>query len=181
MHIDAPDNDVTLETNTGIKVVGKYRFLRSIDQEQTFAFCCSTRLDDSLFEAFNADTCVAIVDAESFFLRCATAARRHHALEQPGFLHRNVSYFHPNREAPLDVTVPHNLPFLKHSGFADQQEYRAMFARRGGFTTLQRIVQPAFTFAEEIASARQHERLLKLGDIRRIPELARKDSDHAVY
>ena len=39
MHIDAPNNGVTLETNTGIKVVGMYSLLRSIDQEQTFAFC----------------------------------------------------------------------------------------------------------------------------------------------
>jgi hypothetical protein len=175
VHIDAPDNDVTLETNTGIRVSGRYRYLRSVNQELTFAFCCSTELSDDLFVAFGADTCVEILDPEAFFLRCRVAVRTPLPIDPPGLIHRPVAYFRPNREAPLDVTNSKNLPFLKHFGFADQKEYRAAFARQGGFTQVQRIVQPHFTFAEEIAAAGRHERLLRLGDLRGITNIiARK-------
>src|SRR5437899_3002766 len=75
VHIDAPDNDVTLETNTGLRVVGRYRYLRSVNQDRVFAFCCSTQMDSSLFSAFDADACVVIHDLDVFFARCAAAAR----------------------------------------------------------------------------------------------------------
>lgn len=74
----------------------------------------------------------------------------------------------------LDVTIPRNIPFLKYEGFSDQKEYRVVFARRGGFTVTQRIVQPTFTFAEEIAAAPRFQRLLRLGDLRQIAEVVPK-------
>jgi hypothetical protein len=171
VHIDAPDNDVTLETNTGLKVVGRFRYLRSVNQDRVFAFCCSTELDTSLFDAFDADSCVVIKDPAVFFARCAAAARTPLALDSPGLIHGPVSYFAPNRPAPLDVTDPKTIPFLKHEGFAGQREYRVVFARRGGFALTQRIVQPAFTFAEEVAAARTFQRLLRLGDLTGIAEV----------
>jgi hypothetical protein len=174
VHIDAPDNDVTLETNTGLRVVGRFRYLRSINQDRIFAFCCSTGLDAGLFDAFDADTCVVIHDPEAFFARCAAAARHPLPLDPPGIIHGTVSYFSPNLPAPLDVTDPRKIPFLKHESFSDQKEYRVVFSRRGGFTLTQRIVQPAFTFAEEISGARRFERLLRLGSLCSIAELIRK-------
>jgi hypothetical protein len=166
VHIDAPDNDVTLTTNTGIRTVGRYRYLRSVRQDDIFAFCCSTEFSEDLFDAFNADACVAIRNAELFLLRCKIAVRRPLPLEPPGLLHGPVSYFALNRDAPLDVTVGANIPFLKHARFADQKEYRAVFARRGGFHMTNRIVQPQFAFAEEIAASRKYQRLIRIGDLR---------------
>ena len=171
VHIDAPDNDVTLETNTGIKVAGRFRYLRSVNQERIFAFCCSTRLDDELFAAFDADACVVIKDTETFFARCAAAVRRPLPIEPPGLLHGPVTYFAPNRPPGLDITNPRNIPFLKHESFAAQTEYRVVFARRGGFNMTQRIVQPAFTFQEEIESAHRFQRLVRLGNLRGVAEL----------
>ena len=173
VHVDAPDNDVILESNTGIRSVGRYRYLRSVDQERVFAFCCSTELDAGLFATFDADACVAIRDPDAFFLRCRVAAKRPLPIEPPGLMHRSVAYFAPNRPAPLDITDSRNLPFLKHLGFADQREYRAVFAQKGGLKMTQRIVQPQFTFAEEIAAAQKVKRLLRLGDIRKLVELIR--------
>jgi hypothetical protein len=171
IHIDAPDNDMTIEADTGVRVVGRFRYLRSINQERIFAFCCSTQLDEKLFVEFNSDACVVIRDTGNFFLRCNVKAQRLFSLDPPGLLHREVSYFAPNREAPLDITNPRNIPFLKHVGFAEQSEYRTVFARRRGFTMTERIVAPAFTFTEEIAVAQKHERLLKLGNLSHITEL----------
>lgn len=100
VHIDAPDNDVTLTTNTGIVSVGRYRYLRSVNQDRVFAFCCSTEMDGGLFTAFDADACVVIHDLDVFFARCAAAARAPLPLDPPGLIHGPVSYFAPNREAP---------------------------------------------------------------------------------
>lgn len=173
VHIDAPDNDVTLTTNTGIRSVGRYRYLRSVNQDRVFAFCCSTELDARLFTAFDADACVVIHDLDTFLTRCKVAARTPLPLDPPGLVHGPVSYFAPNRAPLLDVSVSQNIPFLKHEGFSDQKEYRVVFARRGGFTVTQRIVQPAFTFAEEIAVSRKFQRLLRLGDLSEIAEVVR--------
>jgi hypothetical protein len=174
VHVDAPDHDVTLETNTGIRIVGPHRFLNSVDQERTYAFCCSQVFDSALFKEFDADSCVVITDPDTFFLRCATAARTPLPLDPPGLLHRAVAYFHPNKEAPLPVKDPRAIPFMKHFSFESQQEYRAVFARRGGFSLTQRIVKPAFSFADEIAAARSSQRLLRLGSLRGIAELRSK-------
>jgi hypothetical protein len=171
IHIDAPDNGMTLETDNGVCVIGRLRYLRSINQERTFAFCCSTQLDEELFVKFDSDACVVIRDPENFFLKCKIAARHPFSLDASGLLHREVSYFTPNREAPLDITNSHNIPFLKHIDFAEQCEYRAVFARPRGFKMTERVVAPAFTFAEEIAAAKKHERLLKLGNLNRFTEL----------
>jgi len=174
VHVDAPDNDVTIETNTGLRIVGPHRFLNSIDQDRTYAFCCSTEFSASLFDEFDADACIAILDPATFFLRCATAARHPLPLDPPGLIHRKVAYFTPNRESPLNVKDPRSIPFLKHEDFAYQKEYRAVFARRRGFTLTQRIVKPAFTFAEEIQMARPTKRLLRLGSLHRIVEVRTK-------
>jgi hypothetical protein len=131
VHIDAPDHDVTLTTNTGIRSVGRYRYLRSVKQEDIFAFCCSSEFDDSLFAEFGADACVVITDPEVFFLRCRAALRGPLPVEPPGLIHKAVDYFEPNREPPTDITKATNIPFLKHIGFAGQREYRAIFARPG--------------------------------------------------
>jgi len=171
VHVDDPGRNVTLETNTGIRSVGRYRYLRSIKQDSIFAFCCSTAFDPALFDSFGSDACVVIQDSATFFLRCQVALKRPLPIEPPGLIHGPVSYFAPDREAPLDITNSRNIPFLKHEAFADQKEYRAIFARRGGFTMLQRIVQPQFTFAEEIAADPQHHRILRLGKLTDITDI----------
>jgi hypothetical protein len=175
VHIDAPDNDVTLTTNTGIRSVGRFRYLRSIEQERVFAFCCSTELDVNLFSAFGADACVIIRDVDWFFARCAAAVSVPLPLDPPGLIHGPVTYFEPNRATSADITNPRVIPFLKHVDFEGQKEYRAVFARRGGFVMTERITRPGFTFAAEIASARRFTRLVRLGDLRQIVDLVTPD------
>ena len=170
--MDAPDHDVSLEVpRLGKTFVGRYRALNSIDQARVYAFCCSRSYSSELMEEFGCDRCVAILDPETFFLRCKTAARRHATLESPGLLHREVAYYAPNAESPLPITDPHALPFLKHRDFASQDEYRAVFAVTGGFKITRRIVQPAFTFDGEIEQAACFEQLLRLGSLKGIAEL----------
>jgi len=172
VHIDAPDNPVTLHDRTqGFSVTGPYRFLNSIDQDRVFAFCCSQQLSADLMTAFQADACVRILDPEWFFLRCSRGAMRHFTIEHPGVLHRPVEYFDPAKPAPISVTDPRNLPFFKHMAFASQDEYRGVFARRGGFKLHRRIVQPAFTFADEIAASCPSHQVLHLGRLRGLVEL----------
>lgn len=160
VHLDAPNHDVLLTTNTGIRVAGRYRYLRSVDQERVFAFCCSTVFDHSLFRAFEADACVVIHDPAPFFIKLRAAVARAQVAVKPGLRHAAVSYYRPEDKAVLDVTVPQNLPFLKRQEFSDQREYRAVYALPRGFKVLQRIVQPQFTFDEEIRVAKRTQQLI---------------------
>jgi hypothetical protein len=172
IQLDAPDNDVTLQNLTrGFSVKGRFRMLSELDQERVMAFCCSQELSAELFDAFGCDSCVVIRDPEAFFLRCAGAARRPLKIESPGLLHRAVAYYAPNKESPQPVRDPHSIPFMKVEGFAHQKEYRAVYAKPGGFAVRSRIVQPQFTFAEEIERAGTYERLLRLGSQKDIAEI----------
>lgn len=172
VHVDDPDKAVTLQNlTTGLSVSGAFRFLNSIDQDHVFAYCCSCRLTAELLQAFQADACVKILDPELFFLRCSRAAKRHIPIEAPGVIHGPLEYFDPAKPATMSVKDPRSVPFFKHQAFASQFEYRGVFARRGGFKLLQRIVRPEFTFADEIAASRPSERLLRLGSLSGIVEL----------
>ena len=172
VHMDVPAHHVLLEVpRLGKTFVGRYRALNSIDQVRVYAFCCSRSYSNEMKEEFGCDRCVAIHDPDTFFLRCRTAARRHATLEPPGLLHREVAYYASTGESPLPITDPHALPFLKHRDFASQDEYRAVFATTGGFNITRRIVQPAFTFDEEIQQAPCFERLLRLGSLKGVADL----------
>lgn len=176
MHVDAPNNDVTLTSNTGIRSVGRYRFLRSVRQDRVFAFCCSTEYDARLFESFEADACVVIRDEAEFFERLRKAIKRTGVAVKPYLRHGRVAYFDPAAEAPIDVTKAKNLPFLKHQAFEEQREYRAVYAGRGAYKVLMRIVQPAFTLESEVRMAKKHQRILRLGSLVDIAEIAPKPS-----
>jgi len=175
VHVDAPEHDVTLANLTrGGGVTGRFRMLNSVNQELVYAFCCSLRFDETLFSEFECDTCVVIRDIEEFVLRCRTAASRACPIDRPAVLHRPVAYFDPTRQAPLDMKDPQMIPFLKHFSFANQAEYRAVFARKGGLTVLSRIVQPNFTFEEEIRAASTDQKRLTLGRLSHIAELVHR-------
>jgi len=176
VHVDDPKRDVRLDVVGGPHVIGRYRYLNSVDQTKVYAFCCSDRLSVELFDMFDADACVVIKDPVQFFLRCQTAARRAFPVDRLRLIHRPVAYWKTSHEAPLSVKDPDSLPFLKHEAFAPQCEYRGVFARRGGRELVQRIVQPQFTFREEIESASVHERLFRIGDISAIAELVDRSS-----
>ena len=172
MHVDAPDHDTSLTVERlGKTFVGRYRVLNSVDQERVYAFCCSRLYSVELQAEFVCDRCVAISDPDTLFLRCRVAARRHLRLEPPDLIHREVAYYAPNAESPLPITDPHALPFLKHETFAEQSEYRAIFAALGGFKITRRIVMPQFTFTEEVQKANSSERLLRLGSLKGIAEI----------
>ena len=129
-----------------------------------------------LFEAFEADACAEIVDPTAFFLHCQTAARRVFRTERPVLRHRRVEYWTPNREAPLDIKDPVNIPFLKHNLFALQAEYRAAFALSGGEELEQRLVLGSFNLAAEIAAAPVAEKLLTVGKLTHVARVLTVDA-----
>jgi hypothetical protein len=181
VHIDAPNTPVLLENlTTGTSVSGAFRFLNSVDQERVFAFCCSTELRLDLFERFHADACVRILRTLPLFSRCALSAAWKFPLADPGFIHKAVEYFDPAGPAVRNVKDPLNLPFFKHIGFSAQREYRAVFARRGAFKLQERIVNPGFSFAEEIELSRASDCLLSLGSLTGIADVVLA-SDPAVH
>ncbi len=172
IHVDDPGHDVSLTNMTsGVTTVGDFRYLHSINHDRVFAFCASLRFDRELFDAFSADACVVIHDADAFFSRCRAAAGRVVPIEVPGLLHGPVHYFEFGKPAPLNVKDPTKLPFVKHEVFKLQHEYRGIFAERGGFAIEQSIIARAFSFREEIAAAREMERLLNVGRLDELVEV----------
>lgn len=177
IHIDAPDQPPTLHNfTTGVQMTGPWGFLNSINQSRVYAWCCSTSLSLELFEAFDADACVEITDPTAFFLHCQTAARLAFRIERPVLRHRRVEYWTPNREAPLNIKDPINIPFLKHDLFAPQAEYRAAFAISGGEALEQRVVLGHFDLAAEIADAPIAEKLLAVGKLTHVARVLTVDA-----
>jgi hypothetical protein len=77
MHIDKPDNPVTVEGMDGpVKSKGPFAFHNEVNQERVFAFCLSARLAPELLSEFGCDACVEIFDVPGVLARVRTAVRR---------------------------------------------------------------------------------------------------------
>jgi hypothetical protein len=166
LHMDYPDNPVAIEApDRGMLWRGRAAFLNSINPERLFVFCLSEGLDDALFQEFLADACVEIDDPSEFIRRCRVAVARKFLLRDSGLLHGRVSYYAPNRAAPIDVTNPKQIAFCKHAPYANQREYRLAVPLKGAFKLTRRIVNQRFSFDEEVAAGVSDERHVTIGSI----------------
>ncbi|HVT60839.1 MAG TPA: hypothetical protein VHR45_20880 [Thermoanaerobaculia bacterium] len=139
MHIDKPDNPVTVESQDGrVNIQGAFAFHSEVNQERVFAFCLSTRLAPELLSEFGCDACVEIFDVSGFVARVRAAVRRSPTLAKVGLLAGPVEYYRTNDTAQMNIKDPTKLPFFKPVRFSSQFEYRLVCAQGGGLGPLGR-------------------------------------------
>ncbi len=173
MHVDNPDNDVTIRmAGGGPTVVGDFSFLNQVLQDEVYAFCMSQRYDFTLYDELKSDACVVINDVGSFVARCRTAVRRYSSLAKRGILHRPVDYYEHNKPAPSNIEDPRNLPFFKDVRFQWQDEYRLVFGTRKGLSLHMSIVDNKnYSFDQAALKGTPKEKLLRMGSIKDIVEV----------
>ena len=172
LHMDYPDNEVTIETTDGrVRWRGRAAFLNSVNSNELFAFCLSEVLSTKLFTEFGADSCVEILDPTKFLQRCRETVARHPGLAESGLLHGRVEYYAPNKGVMMNVKDPRCIPFFKHEEYSHQCEYRLAAARPRGLHLTQTIVSPTFSFDDEIAAGRPEYEHLFIGSLKDIAKV----------
>ena len=173
-HIDAPDHNVELTVvSTGRRISGRFAYHNALkDMEKVFCFCVSLKLSAELQQRFGG-ACIEITEPLQFkdcLERSLIRRNRLSRLARPILLSEPVKYYKVNEAAPpeVDVKNPLHLPFLKRAQYADEAEFRFVFARRGGFELKQMIVNTLFDERDEIARSEDRELIVKVGSIRDI-------------
>lgn len=166
LHMDRPDNPITIETTDGrIRWEGTAAILNSIDPQKVFVLCLSELFCDSLFEEFNADACIEIIDSCEFMRRCQSTIGKQIRFAETGLLHNRVNYYAPNRAISHDVTNPRLIPFFKHEDYSYQNEYRLVVALKSGLKLTTRMVNELFTFDNEVSAGIPNFRHIFIGSI----------------
>jgi hypothetical protein len=175
VHIDAPDHDVTIDNlTTGRRTVGRFAFHNTLaHMERVFCFCTSLQQSPELLKFGN--TCVEIRDAPVLAERLERALRQRHALtplDTPLLIGKQVTYYASNQASPdsVDIKNPQHLPFLKRNRYQNEQEFRYVFARRGGYTLKQMLVLPGHNQLEQITGKPDRETIIDIGSIRDIAQ-----------
>lgn len=175
-HVDNPDNDVILENITTKKrFVGRFSMRTSINSDKVFVFCMSKTYGDELFDRFGCDACVCINDFSEFIRRCHRAIKRLVFVDSLGCLYGDVEYYSINRASThRSIEKPTDIPFLKHSVFREQDEYRIVFGRKGAFKIAKRIiVDQDWDTKPDHLSGTSREVFLSLGSIADIVSVRR--------
>lgn len=166
LHMDKPDNDLTLQTLDGRKTwKGQGAFLNSINSNKLFAFCLSEKHTPALYDEFEADACIEILHPDEFLHRCDATISRQRRFSDSGLIHGEVEYYAPNKSAKRNVKDPRQIPFFKHEAYHHQLEYRLVVALHGGLQLTERIVNHLFSFEEDVASGRPDHRHVFIGSI----------------
>lgn len=179
LHVDWPDHDVTISSlANNSTITGSFGAVRDTHQDKVYIFCLSTDLKLELFEEFQADSCIEISNVEEFLCRYKRAIDK-----SPRFrnypsklgLYGKVEYYDFNSTVDLDISNAWNLPFFKKSNYSYQSEFRLCAAEPGAFKEEMMLVTSQFEF-EEIAKKKKPENFtLKIGSIRNISTVIRKD------
>lgn len=167
-HRDNPDNDITIqEPKTGkLLAKGDFSFLNSTNTDLINVFCLSKEHEDKLYEEFDSDCCIEILDSEEFIRRTRIAAKRLIFLHESGLLHGGLIYYHDNAPAGFDIKNPKNLAFAKGVHYQHQNEYRLVFGNRKAFDLKQQIVaNAAYDFIGEAKKGTPKEKHLFIGDL----------------
>ena len=173
-HRDNPDNDVTLSDPETGKILSKgdYSFLNSTDTDLINVFCLSKVFDENLFDEFNSNCCIEILDAEEYIRRARIAVKRLVSSHKSGLLHGNVIYYHDNAPAGFDIKNPENLAFAKGVHYQHQNEYRLVFGTKRAFNLKQQIVVNAsYDFLGEAQKGNPKEKHVFVGDLRDITNI----------
>jgi hypothetical protein len=169
LHMDRPNNPITLQAPDGqVLWQGRAAFLNSINANGVFVFCLAEVLSESLFQEFEVNACVEIVDPGEFIQRCDATIRTQSCFSESGLLHGRVEYYAPHQPAQGDVTNPRTIPFFKHQAYSHQTEYRLAVAIKGGLQLTRSIVNDLFTFDDEVAAGIEDNRHIFIGSIRDI-------------
>jgi hypothetical protein len=171
MHIDAPNHDVHIDNlTTGKRITGRFAFHNTSEHmDRIFCFCTSIYFDKKQLDKFG-NACVEIRDVDAFKARLQLALIRHDRvspLDRPVLVSKLVTYYDVAAPAPPHINVkdPLHLPFLKQTRYADEQEFRFVFARRGGFKLKEMIVMPGYNERESLATKKVKEIMIHIGSI----------------
>ncbi|BCH19254.1 hypothetical protein [Mesorhizobium sp. L-2-11] len=175
MHVDAPNNDVTItNVTTGQKIVGRFAYHNELNRpELIFCFCLSMAYDAGLRKFGGA--CIEITDEQALHDRIAGALLRRSRLtrlDRPLLRADRITYYRTDAAVAegVDIKNPTHLPFLKRDTYAAEQEYRYVFAKRGGYELNQVIVNRLHQRNADIAKLKADEITLRIGSIRDIAE-----------
>ena len=140
-HRDNPDNNIQITNlRTGTTQSGDYSFLNTTDTDEIFVYCLATRLDASLYAAFQSDACIEITDVPTFEKRTRIAIAKLASKHRKGLLCGPVAYYAPNKPSNVDIKDPTKLAFLKDQIYSHQSEYRLVFGTRKAFRLQQKLV-----------------------------------------
>jgi hypothetical protein len=132
-HRDNPNNDkVCTDLYTGRIHIVDASSSTSINQDEIYIFCLSTKLDQKLFDDFETDNCIEIFNIPIFIRRIKSAITQLHYRNQ---LLTNYIYYYNQAERPeLNPDNPRHLAFFKDEKYEHQEEYRLAFAKKKIFT-----------------------------------------------
>lgn len=176
-HRDNPDNDITIsDPKTGkILAKGDFSFLNSTNTDLINVFCLSKDYETKLYDEFNSDYCIEILDAEEFIRKTRIAVKRLISLHKSGLLHRDVIYYHHNAPAGFDIKDPKNLAFAKGVHYQNQKEFRLAFGNRKAFDLKQQIVVNAtYDFIGEAKKGTSKEKHVFVGNLSEIVQVHNK-------
>lgn len=166
-HRDNPDNDIVLKNlSTGTETKGDFSFLNTTDPNFIYAFCTSKEHRDDLYQEFQSEACIEVVDVEKFLLRIKVKLRRYVSCHESGLLHGDVKYYLANKPAEFSIKDPLELAFAKDIDYQNQNEYRIVFGTKEAFKLVQKIVDNRlYDFRREASKGSPDEMLIRIGDI----------------
>jgi hypothetical protein len=170
-HVDAPDHDVKITAvASGRGILGRFQFHNGIERmDRVFCFCTSRAREG--VRKFG-DACVEIAEAEELGrrIRSELVRRRSFDLDEPPLIADEVTYYEIDKAAPpeIDIKNPRHVPFLKRASYSDEKEFRYVWARHGGFSLKQSIVNQNYREAEDMKGMRPANFLVEVGSLRDI-------------
>ncbi|MES0100798.1 hypothetical protein [Mesorhizobium sp. M0019] len=173
--MDAPNNDVTItNVTTGQKIVGRFAYHNELKRpELIFCFCLSMAYDDGLRKFGGAR--IEITDEQALRDRIAGALlrRSRYRLDRPLLRADRITYYRTDAAVAegVDIKNPTHLPFLKRDTYAAEQEYRYVFAKRGGYELNQVIVNRHHERNADIGKLEADEITVRIGSIRDIAKV----------
>lgn len=179
LHMDSPDDGFDVILEDGRKLKGK-RFTNSINPEQVYAFCMSTKLEKALFDEFECDTCIEVQDVESFLHRCVNTIEEIDDVDQCNY--GPVEYYKFDEKTDRDIKDPTNIPLFKHIEYSGQEEFRVYFAVGDGLELEQKVVIEGnpFNLPDEDTSEKSDpvisEREIRIGSLQSIASVIHRDS-----
>lgn len=177
-HLDMPEDGFTLTFQNGRKLRGE-KFANSIDPEGVFAFCLSTTLNQRLFDEFESDVCIKIVNVRKFLTRCKRKVDWIPGSSE--FACGMVEYYEFGRKTARSIKDPVNIPLFKPSDYSNQSEYRIYFAMEDSLKMTKKITikgnplgLPEETSEKSIPKSL--EKIIRIGSLDDVASVVRRES-----